>query len=193
MNKELTEVDWIQTYTGKVFPIFNPKPDDIDIRDIAHALSNLCRFGGHCKVYYSVAQHSIEAAKEMMIRYPPIQPIHRYGLLHDAAEAYLVDLPHPIKRRIDLYQEVEAKLMESISTRFDMKYPPDIAMSYRERMIDVDNVLLATERNAIMEKCPRKWKSLDGVKTIERWLGPWLLPQEAEQKFLEFALILGVE
>src|SRR5271156_4912831 len=80
---------WIQTFTGKKFYPFNPKPQDIDIRDIAHALSNICRFTGHTKRFYSVAEHSRNVAK--------LVPAHMklQALLHDASEAYLCDIARP--------------------------------------------------------------------------------------------------
>ena len=84
--------DWIQTFTGRAFYVLDPRPEDVDIEDIAHALSMQCRFAGHCREFYSVAQHSVTASWLV----PPEDAL--WGLLHDAAEAYVVDLPRPIKR-----------------------------------------------------------------------------------------------
>jgi uncharacterized protein len=97
--------DWIQTYTGKQFWPLSPLPEDIVIEDIAHALSMQCRFGGHVRTFYSVAQHSVHVSLLVEPQYA------LWGLLHDAAEAYLVDLPRPIKKFSEmglLYQEIEA-------------------------------------------------------------------------------------
>ena len=85
---------FIITYTGKVFPFDCITPDCIDIHDIAHALSHLCRFTGHTKSFYSVAQHSLLVSEKM-----PGRPAEKLaGLLHDAAEAYTNDLASPLKK-----------------------------------------------------------------------------------------------
>jgi hypothetical protein len=83
--------DWMQTYTGRQFWPIDPRADEIDIVDIAHALSQQCRFAGHCKSFYSVATHSWHTSNVCNSENA------LWGLLHDAAEAYLVDLPTPIK------------------------------------------------------------------------------------------------
>ena len=79
--------DWMQTHSGIQFWPLDPRPEDILIEDIAHALSNQCRFAGHCCFHYSVAQHSVLVSENV-----PAQDA-MWGLLHDAGEAYLVDLP----------------------------------------------------------------------------------------------------
>lgn len=85
---------WIQTFTGKQFWPLTPKAEDVCIEDIAHALAFKCRFGGHCKTFYSVAEHSCRVAEIL-------RPEHQLiGLLHDAAEAYLPDVAAPIKSAI---------------------------------------------------------------------------------------------
>ena len=71
---------WIQTYTGKQYAYFECGPEQICIEDIARALSNLCRFTGHCKKFYSVAQHSV------LVSHRTKNPF--LGLMHDADEAY---------------------------------------------------------------------------------------------------------
>jgi len=76
-------MSWIQTFTGRRFRPRNPAPDDFDIRDVAHALSLLCRFNGHCRVFYSVAEHSVRVSRIC----PP--PAALWGLLHDLGEAYI--------------------------------------------------------------------------------------------------------
>jgi uncharacterized protein len=95
----------IRTYTGKFVDPFNLRPEDIDIDDIAHALSNQCRFAGHTTHFYSVGQHSLNVMSRLE------WPLKIYGLLHDAAEAYLIDLPTPIKDQLPEYREAEHRAM----------------------------------------------------------------------------------
>ena len=82
---------YIQTFTGRRFYLLDPRVEDIDLWDIAHALSHEARFGGHTHRPYSVGQHSIRVALDM----PPEFAL--WGLLHDAHEAYLKDIPSPVK------------------------------------------------------------------------------------------------
>ena len=122
---------WISTFTGKKFHYLNPQPDEIDIRDIAHALSLTCRFGGHCREFYSVADHSIRVADEVGRDYK------LSALLHDAHEAYLHDVPRPIKQDILGYKEIADLIQKAINSKFNLHF--SYAVSY------ADDVLLATE------------------------------------------------
>ena len=85
--KALRNGSWLQTYTGIQFWPLDPRPEEIDIQDIAHALSLLCRFNGHCQRFYSVAEHSVHVSTILAPEFG------LWGLLHDAAEAYLSDIP----------------------------------------------------------------------------------------------------
>ncbi len=127
--------NWIETYTGKRFHFKNPSLDEIDIRDIAHALSLKCRFGGHCKELYTVGEHSIRVAELL----PP--HLQLSGLLHDAAEAYLPDVPRPIKYAYGL-QEPEERIIEVINCKF--------GVSHDSKVKEADNILLATEARDLM-------------------------------------------
>lgn len=111
--------DWILTYTGKKFYPMRPQIEDICIEDIAHALSNLCRFNGHCKEFYSVAQHSMMVSNQIMEMSGDVQQQFA-GLLHDASEAYLCDVPRPIKYTASFYEYrvAELKLQAMIYKRF---------------------------------------------------------------------------
>src|SRR5690242_11754504 len=84
--------DWMQTYTGRRFWPLDPRVDDIDIGDIAHHLSLVCRFAGACREFYSVAQHCVG------VSYVCDPKDALWGLLHDAAEAYVGDMVRPLKR-----------------------------------------------------------------------------------------------
>lgn len=102
------------TYTGKLLDAENPLPEDISIVDIAHALGNLCRFSGNTSTFYSVAQHSIRVSEVVPLRH------QLQALLHDATEAYVADVPKPIKAMCPDYQEVEATFWKAIAARFDL-------------------------------------------------------------------------
>ncbi|MFA5689921.1 MAG: hypothetical protein WC959_12410 [Kiritimatiellales bacterium] len=108
----------LRTSTGLLIDVFNPDPDCILIEDIAHALSNLCRFGGHTPRFYSVAEHSIRCANLVPGRRRTLE-----ALLHDASEAYLVDVPSPIKKFLPEYKKIEDNLMKAISLKFGFQYP----------------------------------------------------------------------
>lgn len=108
----------IRTFTGKYVNVFEPTLDMFCIEDIAHALSHQCRFGGHLPQYYSVAEHSIMCSR--LSQYP------LEALMHDAAEAYIIDLPSPIKNKLENYKEIEDNIMKVLSYKFKFIYPlPD--------------------------------------------------------------------
>lgn len=111
--------DWIQTYSGIKFYPLDPMPEDILIEDIAHALSNICRFNGHTKQFYSVAQHSYLVSSQ--INDPKIALA---GLLHDASEAYICDIPRPLKNTEDFerYREIEGQLQSKIWNKFGISF-----------------------------------------------------------------------
>jgi hypothetical protein len=123
------EGDWegksfIVTYTGKVFPFDDITPDCIDIQDIAHSLSHLCRWTGHTNMFYSVAQHSLLVSERM----PGKAAEKLVGLLHDGAEAYTNDLASPLKKWMQssdggvIHDSVYGCLQDSITAMIYNKY-----------------------------------------------------------------------
>ena len=162
---------WIQTYTGKQFWPIDARPEEVDIQDIAHSLSMLCRFNGHCNQFYSVAEHSVHASHVT-------SPVHAaWGLLHDAAEAYLSDIPQPVKRELTLFHEFEERLLLVIAERFGL--PADMPAEVKQ----VDMLLLATEKAALMGKEPAPWEG------IQEPLDPSMIlawsPDVAKKEFLK--------
>lgn len=154
--------DWIQTYTGRQFWPLEPRLEDVDIVDIAHALSNLCRYGGHVERFYSVAQHCV-----LVSRVVPREHALR-GLLHDASEAYLIDVPRPIKRAegMEAYREAEKRLEVVIYERFGLS-PQD-----PECIKTADNQLLRTEQRDLMKPAPAAWKDYR-VGALPEKIEPW--------------------
>lgn len=131
----------IVTYTGRIIDPLDPDPDLISIRDIAHALSNQCRFTGHVREFYSVATHSVLATLLVPQQY------QLDALMHDASEAYLSDIARPVKHGLgfgEAYREVESRLQECIADKFDLNWPiPD-------SVHEADDTLLRSEQRDLM-------------------------------------------
>ncbi len=132
--------NWLQTYTGHAYYPLDPRPEDIDIHDIAHALSNTCRYGGHCSTFISVAQHSYLVSKLVP------KGMELWGLLHDASEAYLVDIPHPIKEYLNIYHVMEEYCMNTIARKFNLQLPMPSEVKLADR------AALKIERSLFMLK-----------------------------------------
>ena len=107
----------ITTYSGKFFDITHPDPVSICIEDIAHALSLICRGNGHVMTFYSVGQHCLQCANEVMARQLPSRLVLA-ALLHDATECYMSDVPRPMKQLMPIYRQTEAKLLAIIYEKF---------------------------------------------------------------------------
>lgn len=110
-------MSYITTFTGKHFDPTKPDMDQVDIRDIAHALSLTCRGNGHVKTFFSVAQHCINCALEAEARGYSREVILAC-LIHDASEAYMSDVPRPFKKSLPKYRQAEEKLLEMIYGKF---------------------------------------------------------------------------
>ena len=187
--------DWIQTFTGRRFWPLDPRPEEIDIRDVARSLAHLCRWTGHCQRFLSVAQHSVLVAS--------LAPPGRKGLwwlLHDAAEAYLGDVSRPLKRSLRIvvnyydppwtFEEVEEQLLRAVAVRFDL---PPLDETDRKALRLADDRLLATEVRDLMTSDPECWgKWLDGIVPLPETIHPWS-PKIAERAFLNRFGELGGE
>ena len=110
--------DTIRTNSGIYMNVFEPTLEMIRIEDIAHALASLPRFGGHLNRHYSVAQHSVMCA----MRAATIED-KRAALLHDGSEAYMLDIPTPIKAKLPDYKMYEGNLMAKIAEKFEFEFP----------------------------------------------------------------------
>jgi hypothetical protein len=130
---------YIQLISGIRFNIEDPEEDTIRIQDIAHALGNICRFGGHAKKFYSVAQHCVYAS------YMTPGPHQMAALLHDATEAYLGDVVRPLKRLLPDYERLEKNLAARIAHNFGL---PIDAFEH-EHVKHVDNMLQAYEAKEV--------------------------------------------
>lgn len=175
-HKDLDGSGWIQTFTGLAVNPALITPGVITIADIAHALAMQCRFSGHVNFFYSVAQHSIHVSQNC----EPKDAL--WGLLHDAAEAYLVDLPRPIKYRAgyETYRKDEARVMQAVCERFSLT--SDMPESVRQ----ADELLLTTEARDFMAPLRPGWRHTEqnGYPVLPAKLLPWTW-QHAEQRFLQ--------
>ncbi|MGA0610089.1 HD family hydrolase [Caldimonas sp. KR1-144] len=168
--------DWMQTSSGKAYFPADPRAEDIDIFDIAHALSNLCRYGGHCSTFYSVAEHSVLVSQVV----PP--ELAMQALLHDATEAYLVDLPRPIKHMLPGYCDLEDLNWAAVAAKFGLPYALDQAVK------DADNAVLLAEKEQLLGPSPAPW-SVPGEPADVTVLG--LPPTAAAATFLRRFFELG--
>ncbi len=170
-------MDWIQTYSGRTFHSLNPVEEELFVEDIAHSLSNLCRFNGHCLRYYSVAEHSVRVSRILP------DELKLWGLLHDAGEAYLTDLPRPVKQRLPSFNAMEDKVLEVVARKFNLVWPMPAPVK------EADNILLATEARDLMATPPRPWNL--GVDPLPEAIDP-MLPEAACRFFLGgYALLTG--
>jgi uncharacterized protein len=161
----------IVTYTGRTFEPMNPRPEAIDIRDIAHALSNKCRFTGHCRTFYSVAQHSVLVS--MLV--PDRDAL--WGLLHDAGEAYLPDVASPIKGRFPQLIAAENLILETVAWRFGLVFP----MPREVKAADMSALKL--EARCLMPRGGLDWSVLADVPMPRCPFRP-CGPRRAKQMFL---------
>lgn len=161
----------IQLRSGRYFNLLEPNPDALTVEDIAHALANTCRFGGHVREFYSVAQHSVLACQLMPLS------LRLDALFHDASEAILVDMPTPVKALLPEYRVLENTIQCAIATHFGARHPKPHQVEMADR------TLLATERRDLMPACSIEWEILRGVTPLQETITPWQ-PQRAYEAFL---------
>jgi 5'-deoxynucleotidase YfbR-like HD superfamily hydrolase len=168
---------WIQTYSGKKFQLLSPKIEDISIIDIAHALSMQCRFTGHTKHFYSIAQHSVFVS-QLCYNYP------LYGLLHDASEAYLSDISSPLKNSgyFENYKHYENNLQELVFKKFIGKPESNII---KKEVKEADLELLAIESFQLMQPLHPEFKAHLECNLIKDIKIEELVPSQARNMFLD--------
>jgi 5'-deoxynucleotidase YfbR-like HD superfamily hydrolase len=167
---------WIETFNGNTFDYENLSMNIIEIEDIAHALSQVCRFNGHCRSFYSVAEHSVHVANVIDER------LALAGLLHDGTEAYMPDIPTPLKAYWSKYfwlEQFEEEILKTVFKSFVIPYNEEdwkIIKKY-------DKAVLREERN-ILFKHKDLWEFPEDIPEVNIEIGP-LDSEEAEQLFLE--------
>lgn len=170
--------EWIQTYTGGQFPFFECHPGHFCIKDIARALSHICRFTGHVKKFYSVAQHSVLVSEQTKNPF--------LGLMHDASEAYVGDMSRPLKHSLgkdSRYHHADHCIAKAMEGRW--KQLSEIKPEDKDDLKNVDMRMLVTEAYDLLEGGPlADWKI--NQQTHPRYdfkIVPWH-PEEAMQRFL---------
>jgi hypothetical protein len=136
-----TERAWIQTFSGGKFHILDPRPEEILITDIGHSLSMMCRWTGHVRRFYSVAEHSVHASHLV----PETDAL--WAILHDASEAYIADMNRPLKHYTGAgpaYRKVEEIVMNAICKKFDLPLTQPASVT------EADNALLYAEKEQLM-------------------------------------------
>ena len=161
---------YISTFSGGTFDIDNPENSNYPIEDIAHALSLNCRFGGHIKQFYSVAEHSVIVSRL-------VDPEFAFaGLMHDSSEAFLCDVPRPIKPFLQGYIELEHRILTAISSKYGFEYP------LPEQVLYIDKNMPASEAKVLFQSEPKWTKYYEHV--CPGTMIQCLSPPEAEAAFL---------
>lgn len=175
--------DWLQTYTGIAFYPLDPRPEEIHAVDIAHQLSMTCRYGGAVDHFYSVAEHSVLLAEYAMEQWPEDHGFHLAVLLHDAAEAYICDIPRPLKHSLAMagYRSIEAGVEDAIDAAYHLAWTEQ----WRLRLKDIDTRILIDEASVLLQRITNHWSSQLGeplgIATRIIGMAPWA----AEMRFLE--------
>lgn len=160
--------DWIQTFSGGRFWPMDPHAEDVEIADIAHSLAMQCRFAGHCIRFYSVAEHCVHLSRAVA------QDHALWALLHDASEAYLVDVPRPVKPFLNGYREAETMVMLAVCRRFGL------AAEMPDAVKAMDWQILGDER-ANLSRCVVEWDNPPRPLGVDLQYWP---PAQAEREFL---------
>jgi hypothetical protein len=171
-------MSYIQTFSGRRFYPADPRAGDVDIHDIAHALSHLCRFNGHTRKFYSVAQHSVLVSNIVP------EPLALDGLMHDAAEAYLSDITSPVKPLLEELALIEARIHEAIAIYMASDYRALICHTHPLQVKHADLVMLATERRDLLAHTDDVWPCLEGIEPRHEQVIPWDA-ETAKRMFLE--------
>jgi hypothetical protein len=171
-RRESTITPTILTSQGTYFNFVAPRESEINVTIIAHALSNLCRFTGHCREFYSVAQHAVLVS--MIV--PP--ELAYFALHHDDAEAFVGDVASPLKKMLPGYKEIERYVEAEVFRRMSLPatLPPEVKRA--------DLVALRTEQRDLMHKAGGLWTSLDGIEPADIRIAP-LSPRAAFELYMD--------
>jgi len=173
--------DYIGTFTNKKFHFLNPSVEEVCIDDIAQALSMNCRYSGHVKEFYSVAEHSVLIA-DLVYKLTGDQQQAFDALLHDASEAYLTGVPRPIKPHLTGYMTIEAKAEEVIQQAFGCRPMNDLIK-------EIDTHICGTEAKQLFRVVP-SW--CDDFEPVDIEVRCWS-PERARAEFLDRFNLFAME
>lgn len=165
----------IGTFSGQQLYPLDPRPEEISVEDIAHGLANTCRYGGQCQFYYSVGTHSIYVSRELDAYGPEMQ---LYGLFHDAAEAYITDVPRPLKNELDGYESVEHDILDAVWESLGITPPTETQW---QTVMEADDQLFYYESETLLAEFDPPT-----VPSFSYELSP-CLPREVRKQFLDRA------
>lgn len=175
----------IKLHSGKYLNLVDPQPDQFDLEDIAVPLGRICRFGGHCKTFYSVAEHSWHCYDVGRKDGLPLDSL-RALLMHDATEAFIGDVVRPLKAMLPDYRHVEKRLESVIAARFLIDFD-----SHAELIREIDLAVLLAERRKLFEPDEVIWSGQDEARDVRINL-MFLSPVMAAQTFGQTANSLGI-
>lgn len=183
--------DWMQTHSGLAFYPLDPAPEDIVPTDIAHSLAMQCRYNGHVRRFYSVAEHCVLMSDWMLEHAEPrnadrARYLALWALLHDAAEAYIGDMVRPLKINMPAFVALDELVTDAVARRFALE---DAVIPSAVKTVDTR--ILLDERAALLGDSPRSWALGDleplGVK-IRGWE-----PAIAKWEYIARLKALGVD
>lgn len=174
--------DWFITYSGQAMEVYAPRPEQIFLKDIAHHLAHICRFGGAVATFYSVADHSVYVSKLVP------QHLAKKALLHDAAEAYLGDVIKPLKNCLEEYERIEAIWEACIAKRFGLDSLKDPLIKRADIM-----AVQAERRDLLKSDGNRPWNAnTDRFPPAEARCSLHGCPRAARFAFIERAKEVGL-
>ena len=167
--------DWLQTWTGRKFYVLDPRPEDFDIRDVAHSLSNQCRYAGHVDKFYSIAEHCVLLHDHVLSEDKALA----YNLLmHDGAEAYYLDIPRPIKNNMPGIKEAMAIVDSMYSRVFSLRDDLHGVVNEYDKRIVIDEKQQLMNHHGNVE-----WHNYNNLDALGIEVKCWS-PSDAKTEFL---------
>lgn len=163
--------DFIRLHSGGKFHFLKPRPSEVRIDDIVHALSHICRFTGMTRTHYSVGMHSCLVSDILP------NELKLCGLLHDASESFCNDLSSPIKAVLPQYTEIEDRIQKVIARKYRLPYP------FPSQVKAADMTLLVTEIRDLIPK--GEWRSYP-YRPLEQRIVPWSIEQTRREFMKRF-------
>lgn len=166
----------ILTYSGNYYDYKKPSESHLNILDVAHALSQICRYSGHCREFYSVAEHSVNVY-QLLTDAGYDYEIRKAGLLHDSPESVMLDVVKPLKMLLPDYQALEEEIELDMARRFEYQYPLHPAVKWADLM------MLNIEQRQIMNN-EDEWETHMSIDKYKDFKIECLSPKDAKERFL---------